>query len=368
MWIEKRKNYYRMYERYTDPVTLKHHKLSVRFDKDTPQQRNKAKAQLDKLISERNTFRVDVPFKTLCTVYLMAKEKEVKPSTQRRNTHECDTLLKILGNVSIDTFTAGYVKTRIMNHNPKPSTVNEHIQRFKEIIKWGYQNDFIADISFIDKITKLKALSKHQKVKDKFMEREECKKLLESMNGTGYYLTKFMLLSGLRCGEALALKQADLDFENMEISVTKSKDAITGELSSPKTLASIRQVYMQDALYDLCKEIVERSKEAKKLIPDTYLFYNKDGKPMEYAAFNKYLKAHSKEVLGRSITTHVLRHTHASLLAEEKMLNPKSKIDYELIQRRLGHENSRITKDIYIHITSVHEKKDREQMKEVELV
>lgn len=361
MWIEKRNNYYRMYERYTDPVSRKVHKVSVRLDKLTPQQRNKAQTQLDKIIAERKQFKVDVPFRVLCNVYLMQKEKEVKPSTHRRNTHECDTLVKILGNVSVDALTAGYVKTRLMNYNPKPSTVNEHIQRFKEIMKWGYQNDYIGDISFIDKITKLKAISKHQKVKDKFLEKDECDLLLADMGKMQRNLTKFMLLSGLRVGECLALEKADLDIKNRLISVTKSKDAITGEITTPKTLASIRQVDIQDDFLPLCEEILDQADKVRKNVDVDCLFWNKNGEPMEYAAFNNYLKKHSRAVLGRPISTHVLRHTHASLLAENGMR-------YDLIQRRLGHENSQITKDIYIHTTSGTKEKDREQVKGVHLI
>lgn len=89
MWIEKRKDHYRMYERYTDPITGKRHKVSVRFDKDTTQQRYKARERLDALINSRSEYRYDCTFKTLTEAYLACKEKEVKPSTHRRNEAEC---------------------------------------------------------------------------------------------------------------------------------------------------------------------------------------------------------------------------------------------------------------------------------------
>lgn len=360
MWIEERNGYFRMYERYCDPVTGKRHKASVKFKKDTPQQRNKAKERLDKIVERRETYHYGLSFRALTEFYLHAKQKEVKPSTHRRNEYECDRLLDILGDIDVDEFTAGYVKAKLMKHNSKPVTVNEHIQRFKEIIKWGFQNDFVEEIMWLEKLTKLKDISKRQKVKDKFLEKEECKKLLKAMGENHRNITEFMLLSGMRVGEVLALRESDLDFKNMEITVNKTRDAVTNEIGSPKTAASIRQVDMQPALCDLCKRIIDY-KNTHRHEKGDWLFWDKNGMPMKYAAYNKYLKQYARIALGREISTHYLRHTHASLLAAEGM-------DYEKIQRRLGHENSNVTKAIYIHFTSDVKKMDKEAMNRITLL
>lgn len=360
MWIEQRNGTYRMYERYTDPVTDRVHKVSVRFDKDTPQQRNKAKAKLDELIDSRRKFVYNLSFSSLVDFYLYAKSKETKASTQRRNEHEGNTLKKILGDATAEDLTAGYVKAKFLKYSSKPTTVNEHIQRFKEIIRWGYQNDFVEDASYLDKLTKMKDKSRRQKVKDKFLEREECQMLLDEMSGTHYYVTKFMILSGTRVGETLALKEEDLDFDAREISITKTKDLETGELTSPKTPTSVRKIYMQDDLLELCKEIVDYKKTLKNVEGD-FLFYDAYAEPMNYAAYRKQLGISSEKALGRKIGAHTLRHTHASILAENN-------IDFEQIQRRLGHENSRITREIYIHVTKRQIEKDNEAIKELKIV
>ena len=54
---------------------------------------------------------------------------------------------------------------------------------------------------------------------------------------------------------------------------------------------------------------------------------------------------------GLNAGLHIFRHTHASILAE-------SGIQLDLIQRRLGHEKSDITKKIYIHVTERMKNKD----------
>jgi len=45
------------------------------------------------------------------------------------------------------------------------------------------------------------------------------------------------------------------------------------------------------------------------------------------------------------ITPHGFRHTHASLLLEAGE-------SVKVVQQRLGHENSKVTLDIYAHITN----------------
>lgn len=106
MWIEKRKNHYRLYDRYTDPSGISH-KVSVKFDKDTAQQRNKAKQRLDQLIAERNkVIEYDLTFEQLSKIYLMKKEPLLKASTHRRNMRECDTFNKLFWKVKIADLSA----------------------------------------------------------------------------------------------------------------------------------------------------------------------------------------------------------------------------------------------------------------------
>lgn len=52
----------------------------------------------------------------------------------------------------------------------------------------------------------------------------------------------------------------------------------------------------------------------------------------------------SEHELNQRISPHKLRHTHASLLAEAGMTDDQ-------IARRLGHNHSKVTHDIYIHVT-----------------
>lgn len=93
---------------------------------------------------------------------------------------------------------------------------------------------------------------------------------------------------------------------------------------------------------------------------DLFLHSNKGGY-IQFFSFNKYIRTLSNKVLGKSITTHALRHTHASLLLENG-------VSIDTISRRLGHENSKVTREIYLHITKALEKKDNIQLENVKIL
>jgi integrase len=43
-------------------------------------------------------------------------------------------------------------------------------------------------------------------------------------------------------------------------------------------------------------------------------------------------------------------------------------LSIDLISRRLGHENSQITKEVYLHITEKLKERDNEQIKNVKII
>lgn len=92
-----------------------------------------------------------------------------------------------------------------------------------------------------------------------------------------------------------------------------------------------------------------------------FFMHSRSGGPVRYFAYNKYLRENSDRILGRKLTAHALRHTHASLLLEQG-------VSIDTISRRLGHENSRITREIYLHVTEKLKERDNEQLARISLL
>ena len=173
-----------------------------------------------------------------------------------------------------------------------------------------------------------------------------------------------MVLSGLRVGEVIALEDANVDLENCTLHVTKTYDNVNRIATSAKTGDSMREVYIQKELAEVCREIrdcmVAQRKEHNYRTRGFFL-ESIGGGFIQYAAFRKYVKEVSEEVLGRPVTTHIFRHTHTSLMFE-------AGVTLEAVSNRLGHADTRITKDIYMHTTSKLKEQYNRQFENVNLM
>lgn len=369
MWVEETKNgKFKMVERYEDYLTGQSKKVSVTMDKNTAQSRKVAQKALEEKIGQRLTHKEKskITLKELIEEYRKEQEQTVKKSTYIRNCYVCNTIMNILGeNTIVDRMTARYIRDKFLSSGDDNSTLNERMIRFKALIRWGYRSDLISDISFLDKIEPFKDSTHREKIQDKYLETDEMKILLDGMKTEIWrLLTEFLVLSGLRIGEALALTKKDIDFQERQIHVTKTYDTGNEIITPPKTLCSIRDVYMQDELITVCRQIKAAMLRQRLMYgyeDSELLFQSSRGSYIHYDAYRKYLKEHALKTIGRRITPHTLRHTHASLLLENG-------ISVDTISRRLGHENSKVTREIYLHVTKKLKQRDDEQISGISIM
>ena len=370
MWVEQtKKGKYKFIERYTDPLTGKYRRVSVTLDKDTPQSRKQAqKAILKKIEDAEKATRTesdDMTLSDLVELYREEQKQTVKASTYQRSYFACETLKNILGSdTKLKNLTAGYIRKSLLSTGKSHGTLNEHLVRLKSLIRWGYRNDYVDDITFLDKLDPFSDIPHREKIEGKFLESMEVSTLTNGMKVQKWKnLTLLLVLSGLRFGEAAALERADLDFRERVIHVSKNYDSVNKIVTTPKTRTSIRDVYMQDELYKLCRCIAAESvsNTIVSMSSKNLLFTDCDGEHISFFAYNKYLRQISIKELGRAITPHTLRHTHASLMMENGM-------NEDSISRRLGHTNSKITKEIYLHATNKLKEKENSQMKGIKIL
>ena len=92
--------------------------------------------------------------------------------------------------------------------------------------------------------------------------------------------------------------------------------------------------------------ILEREIKFKE--QTNYLFGGKTGKPIQVNSFNTSLKKANeslgKNKINKTISSHIFRHSHISLLAE---LN----VPVKAIMERVGHVGTETTLKIYTHVT-----------------
>ncbi len=370
MWVEKQKNgKHKFVERYTDYMTGQEKKVSVTLAKDNKATRKQAydilQEKIAKKISKSEMQKKELTLAELCEKYMREQKAAVKPQSYAVAVSICKMLQQAIGReIIVDRLTMPFVKKKFRETGKSNITLNNYRVRFFCILRWGYTEGLISRPDWTEKFKPFPVEETYkERIEDKFLEGEEVRKLLSGMKNTLYrYITNFIVLCGTRIGEALAIKISDLDFERRIISIHANYNSSLKSSGSTKTTAGTREIYMQDDLYKLCKEIANWNKKEQLLYGyRTDLLFNEFGDHVSYHSYEKYLKKVSLDVLKKPVTTHYLRHTHASLLLEQG-------IDCDTVSRRLGHTDSRFTREIYIHITKKRKELENEKIKEVRII
>ncbi len=144
---------------------------------------------------------------------------------------------------------------------------------------------------------------------------------------------KLMLFSGIRPGEAVALRWQDILFDKKQIKIMQTR--VAGKDGTPKTMSSMRYV-------DILPQTLEVLQNQQKLTGDKeYLFYTRSGK--RYFSHDT-LAASFKRLLTRNkIKERVLynlRHTFASQMISQG-------VDIAWVSKTLGHKDVSITLSTY---------------------
>lgn len=341
-------------EKITDPRTGLDKIISVKVKGTGKKAEQEAYKRLEEKIAKLSDTRTLLS--KLIELYEVDQEKITKPSTQRKVSIELKQFLEIYGECYIDTINAGMVRQKLLASGKTNRTLNGYLKHFKAMWRWAYQNDYVKTPEVADKLKAFADTPEKERIQDKYLEPGELKALLDAMTEKRWnLLSRFLRLSGLRIGEAIALKNTDT--WSKYIKVTKTYDSNNRIVTSPKSIASAREVYIQSELRDCINEINEyTAKQAEIYGYESDIFFpDTNGGYLSYAAYEKYLREVSERTLNRRIVAHTFRHTHASVLASKGY-------NLENISSRLGHEDSGITKAIYLHRMEELREKENKQL------
>jgi integrase len=180
---------------------------------------------------------------------------------------------------------------------------------------------------------------------------EEGRHLLEQLVDDRLFALYAVLLGlGLRRGEALGLKWADIDIDTRTLRVQRSLQRINGSLQEtpPKSASSRRNLPLSEGLVAVLRQHQVRQHEERLALgpcwPQTdYVFTSTTGTPIEPRNVNRQWDQH-RDALGRpDLRLHDLRHAAATLLLAAGT-HPRVLMDI------LGHSQFSTTMNTYAHV------------------
>ena len=368
MYIRPYNNKFRFVESYSDPVTGKKREVSIILGKNTAYTRKEAQKLLqDKIRAKTASASPDkLTLSELVYMFIRYQYQMRKESTARQDEYilraVCDTIGK---SANVHKLTAPLIRERLDATGKSATWKNIKIKHIKTLYRWAYRQGLVDNLNVPDRLERYPEKSARQKVIGKYLESDELKAVIDSMGSMVEYqlLTRFLVLSGVRIGEAIALTVKDIDLEQKTITIDKTYSLNVQKVQSTKTEMSERVLHMRPELLALVKAALLRQKQICLAygVRSDLLFPWSDGGYLHYDAYRKYFREHVIPVTGKPLTVHSLRHTYTSLMAE-------AGVPIETISRQLGHADSQITKQIYMHVTDKVREADNAKLDAVSLL
>ena len=165
-------------------------------------------------------------------------------------------------------------------------------------------------------------------------------------------IVSFLLGTGARRGEALAVRWSDIDFQKNVVRIERSLEQTKGSLriKSPKTKHGRRSISISPWLVAELKSHRARQDERRLALglgraPDDMTVFARWNGELRSPSRLSQSFADVMDVLEIDCTLHGLRHTHVSQLIA-------SGLDVLTISRRIGHASPSITLNVYSHMFS----------------
>lgn len=289
------------------------------------------------------------------------KERGCRPITIQNYERDIRIISERIGEHEISKLTPwdtrdllNYLQNEYKRHRDgKPldkSTVKAYYNTYKQIVKWAMDNDILSNDP-LRGITPPTAPKKPVNA----LNTQEVRQLLNYLDNAPIKKVSvkektfilICLFTGLRKSEIFGLKWGAIDFDRKQISVEQGVTTITGgkQIADPKTATSRRVVPLHQKAIDALRGLYGTDKHD----PREYVFHSQESlyEPMHTVHYSDKVKEICVDAGLPAMSPHDLRHTFAT------MLNNNG-VDLKSIQTALGHSNSSITNDMYIHVSTEH--------------
>lgn len=295
----------------------------------------------------------DPTFESIASLWFESYQTTVKPTTAKNLKIKLDTLIKNhIHDLKINKMSVVFCQKITIELSKRYVLYHNYLSIINRVLKYAVSMDIIKS-NPLDKVIRPK--SKQTKNRENHYTKEELTeflKLAKNFSDAFHVFYHTIAFTGLRKGEALALKWKEIDLENKTITVNHTAVLLDGKqvLQSPKTKTSKRIIQIDNDTAKVLKAWkLQQKKDYLKAgkaysHDENFVFTNHAQEWTRLKSINNILKTfygHHPKL--KEITVHGFRHTHASLLFE-------AGIEAKAISDRLGHTNIQTTLDLYTHL------------------
>ena len=292
---------------------------------------------MQKIAAHREREEIGVTFDAAAAAWWKDKEPRLSPNTAPNYRLAMKRAVERFGTTPVKDLTPVSIRAYLeylAHRGYARRTVNQHFVVLREICAFACERYNVMQ----NAAALVKLPDKLPQAKRKMPTQEEIEAIKRAADTPDGLFLNFLMYSGLRLGEALALTWADVDLEHEALHVRRSlyfAGRNQGELKAPKSDAGQRDVIYLKRLQALL--------EPHRGAPGAYVFGG--DKPMSKRAYYCLLERYRRA--GLDVTPHQLRHAYATLLFE-------AGIPEKTAQNLLGHAQLSTTVDVY---TELREKK-----------
>lgn len=263
--------------------------------------------------------------------------------------------LKQLTKAKYQAFINRYAKTH------SKETVRKINTKIAGCLQEAFRNgDLPIDVTYKIAISGLEG----KKEEDKYLNESEAKKLLLALQDDIKlsYISRYMcilqLSTGARIGEIMAATFDSLDFRTNTLNINKAWDYKETLSFKPTKNKETRKISVDAHTMDMLRPFYNDAK--KRSLSSSYdnhhklVFVDNMMNVVSVEAVNKTLKRACIRAGVPVITSHGLRHTHASILLLHGL-------DLQYVSQRLGHKSQLTTASIYAHVLKEAKEKGDDQ-------
>lgn len=301
-------------------------------------------------------------FSDFCDIYLAAKKENISSTTYLLYETAIQRIfIPRLGQLHLDEIKPFHVQELInylatpsgrvdkKGEKLSPATIRRYLTILQSIMTMAWKQEYISS-NPAD--TRRLEIAKIVTPEVEAFSNEEITEILKMAQLEPIHIHAVIataIYTGARRGEIAGLKWEDVDFENRTMYIRRSVIKLVGqepEIKLPKTISSIRQMAIPQALCDILRELKNEQDRKKALLGDKwhdegFLFTDWCGHVMHphtpTKQFDKFLKKYGF----RHLKFHGLRHSSATYLLSNGC-------DIKTVSKRLGH-TSIDTTNIYVH-------------------